>query len=250
MTAFKKLLFSWAVLLATATSAQAAKGFIIEETTAPAQGGGKKVTYVTDSALRIEEGDKISILTLKGATLKLYEISPKTQVIQDNSPMAAMLVLGNLFFLEDDGNGGARAKKDFFTPTDESKFVGKWKARKLIATVMGFRSEVWYTRDSKDLLDADRMRMRFFAKANEAIMMPLLQTAPPEKKRAFGAMMEAVNGFTDQTIKDYGAQVLSEANLGGVTATTQVVSVESGDNPDTLFALPKGYRMQAADGIK
>jgi hypothetical protein len=92
------------------------------------------------------------------------------------------------------------------------------------------------------------MRMRFFSKANEAFMMPRMQTA--EQKAAIANLGKLVNEFTEQTIQDYGSQVLSEVRMGGTAETTQVVAVASADHPDALFALPKGYKVQVAHGAR
>ena len=243
-----QLLVAAALLLAPTARAHAARGFVITEEDKGPGGPEKKITYVTESALRIEEGDKISLLTLSGTTLKLYEISPKERVVKDNSPMAPLLLMGYMFFLEKDDHGGARVNKKFFTPTDEKRMFGSWKARKLLVTVMGMQSEVWYTKDSKDLLDADRMRMRFFARANEVFMMPHMQTA--EQKAAIRKLGKLVNEFTERAIKDYGSQVLSEVRMGGTSATTQVVAVARADHPDALFALPAGYKVEGPDGAR
>ena len=248
MPKFVELLVAAVLLLAPTARAHAARGFVISEEVKGLDSPGKKVTYVTESALRIEEGDKISLLTLNGSALKFYEISPEARVVKDNSAMAPLLLMGYMFFLEQDGKGGARVNKKFFTPTDEKRTLGPWSARKLHVTVMGMSSEVWYTKDSKDLLAADRMRMRFFSKANEAFMMPHMQTA--DQKAAIANLGKLVNEFTEQTIKDYGSQVLSEVRMGGTAATTQVVAVASADHPDALFALPKGYKVQVADGAR
>jgi len=243
-----QLLVASALLLAPTARAHAAGGFVISEEVKGPDTAVKKITYVTESALRIEEGDKISLLTLSGATLKLYEISPKARVVKDNSPMAPLLLMGYMFFLEKDDHGGARVNKKFFTPTDEKRVLGSWKARKLLVTVMGMQSELWYTKDSKDLLDADRMRMRFFARANEAFMMPHMQTA--EQKAMIRKLGNLVNEFTEQTIKDYGSQVLSEVKMGSISATAQVLAVARADQPASLFALPAGYKVEGPDGAR
>lgn len=230
-----------ASLLAVGGRAGATPGFVVEETVTGGQGPQKRVTYVSESALRVEENGKVQLFAVGAGGVKLYELSPKERVAKDDSAMAPMMLLGNMFFLEQDGQG-VRAKRDFFTPTAERKAVGKWSARKLTATVMGFPAVYWYTRDSKELVEAERMRMRFFARANESFM-GAQPGASPEQKKMVAAMTRAVDDFADRTAREYGAAVLTEASMGGMSSTTQVVSVARADHAQDVFALPKGYKV-------
>jgi hypothetical protein len=242
---FRSTLISLALftLCFAAATAYAAKGFVItEETQAPGGKVGKKVTYVSETAQRSEESDKTTVLALKGGELKLYEIDEKARSVRDSSAMAPMLLMGYTFFLDQDANGKARLKKDFATPTNETKPVGKWTARKVITKPMGLTTYGWYTKDSPEMIGADRMRMKFFTVANESFMKPHLTS--PDAVKELANINKLVTDFSEKMITDYGASVMSEVGMGSRAAVSRVVAVESRDIPDALFDLPKGHKLE------
>jgi hypothetical protein len=228
-----------------AGTAYAAKGFVItEETQIPGNKPGKKVTYVSESAQRTEEADKTTVLALKGGELKLYEIDEKAKSFKDSSAMAPMLLMGYTFFLDQDANGKARLKKDFATATNETRPIGKWIARKVITKPVGLTTYGWYTKDSPEMIGADRMRMKFFTVANESFMKPHLTS--PDAVKELANINKLVTDFSEKMIADYGASIMSEVSMGSQAAVSRVVSVESRDIPDTLFDLPKGYKLEGS----
>jgi hypothetical protein len=240
----KMVCFAVSALCLSAGSSYAAKGFVVtEEIQAPGTQPGKKITYISESAQRSEEADKTTVLALKGSELKLYEIDDNTRTVKDSSAMAPMLLMGYTFFLQQDANGKARLKKDFATPTNESKAIGKWTARKVVTKTMGLTTYSWYTKDSPEMIGADRMRMKFFAMANESFMKPHLTS--PEAVKELANINKLVADFSEKMISDYGASVMSEVGIGNGAAVSRVVSIESKDIPDSLFDLPKGYKLES-----
>ena len=59
-----------------------------------------------------------------------------------------MLLMGHTVFLDQDANGQARIRPGFATPTDETRTIGHWTARKVVIKAMDITSESWYTKDS------------------------------------------------------------------------------------------------------
>jgi hypothetical protein len=230
-------------LCLAAGAAYAAKGFVItEETQVPGGKVGKKVTYISETAQRSEESGRTTVLALKGGDLKLYEIDEKAKSVRDSSTMAPMLLMGYTFFLDQDTNGKARLRKDFATPTNETKPIGKWTARKVITKPMGLTTYGWYTKDSPEMIGADRMRMKFFTVANESFMKPHLTS--PDAVKELANINKLVTDFSEKMIADYGVSVMSEVAMGSRIAVSRVVSVESRDIPEGLFDLPKGYKLE------
>jgi hypothetical protein len=173
------------VLCVSAGAAHAAKGYVVtEEIQTPGGKPAKKVIYLSETAQRSEDPDKTALLILKNADLKLYQIDDKTRVVKDSSALAPMMLMAYAVFLDRDANGKARVKQDFATPTDETKPIGKWLARKVVTRPMGLTAYGWYTKDSPEMIGDGR------------------------------------------------------------TAATRVVSVESRDIPDSVFELPKGYKLE------
>jgi hypothetical protein len=121
--------------------------------------------------------------------------------------------------------------------------VGKWLARKVVTRPLGLTTYGWYTKDSPEMIGADRMRMRFFTAASDSFMKPHLGS--PEAVGEMTAINRLVVDFSEKMISDYGAPVMTEIGLGdGRTASTRVISVESRDLPESVFEVPKDYRME------
>ncbi len=225
-----------------AAPAFAAKGYVVtEEIQAVAGQPTRKVTYVTEFAQRSVEPQKTTVLVMKRSEIKFYEIDDNTRSITDASAMAPMMLMGYMAFLDQDSSGKMCIRKDFAVPTNETKSIGPWKARKIKLTVMGIPTASWYTKDSPDLIGLERMRAKFFAAANAAFM----GSASPEAAQRVSGMNRLINGFSEKMIADYGAPVMSEMVMGGHMAVSRVVSIESKDIPDSLFELPAGYKVKA-----
>jgi hypothetical protein len=221
--------------------ALAAKGFVITEETRVAAGKpAKRITYLTDSAQRTENGSRVTVLALKGAQLKLFDIDDKARSVKDSSALAPMLLMSHIVFLDQDASGQARVRPGFATPTAETRTIGKWTTRKVVIKAMDLTSSNWYTKESPDMIGAERMRTRFFTQANEVLLKPQLTNA--KAIRELADINKLVVDFSEKMLKSHGAPVMSETDIGDGIATTRVVSVESRDLPDKLFAPPPGYR--------
>jgi hypothetical protein len=228
-----------------AGSAHAVKGYVVtEEVQTP---GGKtetKVTYLSETAQRSEAPERTALLVLKNTDLKLYQIDDKARVVKDSSALAPMMLMAYAVFLDRGADGKAQVRPDFATATDETKPIGRWTARKLVTRPMGMTAYAWYTKDSPEMIGADRMRMKFFTTATESFMKPRLDSQ--EAAQEMTTINKLVTDFSEKMIHDYGAPVMTEIGVGGGRmAATRVVSVESRDIPDSLFELPKGYRLEA-----
>lgn len=232
------------VLALAAGAAHAAKGYVVtEEVQTPGGKTMKKVTYLSATAQRSEDPERAALMVLKNADLKLYQIDEKAKVVKDSSALAPMMLMAYAVFLDRDAAGKAQVRPDFVTATDETKPVGNWTARKVVTKPMGMTTYGWYTKDSPEMIGADRMRTKFFTAATESFMKPRLGS--PEAVKEMATINKLVTEFSEKMIHDYGAPVMTEVGIGnGRTAATRVVSVESRDIPDSVFELPKGYKIE------
>ena len=241
-----KFRIALAILCLGAGSAHAVKGYVVtEEVQTPGGQTQRKVTYLSETAQRSEAPEGTALLVLKNADLKLYQIDDKARVVKDSSALAPMMLMAYTVFLDRGADGKPQIRPDFATATDETKPVGKWTARKVVTRPMGTTAYGWYTKDSPEMIGADRMRMKFFTTATESFMKPRLSS--PQAVKEVATINKLVTEFSEKMIHDYGAPVMTEIGVGsGRMAETRVVSVESRDIPESLFELPEGYKMESA----
>jgi len=232
------------VLCLAVGSAHAAKGYVVtEDVQLPDGTQTRRVTYLSERAQRTEDATRVTLLALRAADLKLYQIDDKTRTVRDASTLAPMMLMTYAVFLDRDAGGKARIRQDFATPTDETRPIGKWLARKVVTKPLGLTTYGWYTKDSPDMIGADRMRTKFFTAASESFLKPNLGSAASVEEMT--AINSLVVDFTERMIRDYGAPVMTQVGLGdGRMAETRVVAVESRDLPDSVFELPTGYALE------
>lgn len=202
----------------------------------------KNVVYVSETALRMEAGDKASIFALRGHDVKFYKINHKEKKVVDSSALAPIFLMDFTFFVLDEGRDNERIDKNAVMPTGETRKVGKWTARKLIATSKGVPLSGWYTKDSPDLLATERMQTRLLAWAYEEIRMPNMPSAA--RRERLVVFTRSLVGYYERIRNDYGALAMSEPGPDGYHAGMTVVSVESRDISDSIFAVPAGYNLE------
>ncbi len=139
-------------------------------------------------------------------------------------------VLESLGPLACDGIRECRLKVE---PTDEWKELNGWKARKVVLKAVSnqgaFTTNRWYTRDSKLLLEAERLHMGNLITA----VGSRLENLPSLK-----GILNALGNI----LRDYGAPVMEEYSDGVDTTREVVKSVRKVDLPESFFHVPEGYR--------
>ena len=176
---------------------------------------------------QVSKGEKITYFK-KGKAV-VYFIYPDKKAYSRQELQGRMLIMGFTMLLDCDQRGRCKPKME---PTNERKKIGRWKARKVIvrANVMG--SEVpayyWFTKDSKLLMEADRISMKNILKVieDDPKVSPFLRGA----KEAF-----------EEIKKKYGSVVMSETLVMGSTTVEVVRSVKRVNLPKSFFKVPKGY---------
>lgn len=247
---FVRLLLAVAALLNLgAARSQAAEGIVVtQETETPLQEKTTKTTSVTDTAIRVDEGDTVTVITTEGGQVKMYSLTLSEKTVSDMSSIAPMMLMGVMFFIEQSADGTPRLKQDALKPTAETGRIGKWNASKATMTIMGMEASGWYTKESPQLIEYDLKRMKIYASIYEQFMQLHAESTPQKTKEAIKETSKALVAFANQTAKDFGAEVSRETNMG-VKTTTQVVSVEKKNLPDEMFRVPAGYKTEAsADG--
>ncbi len=133
-----------------------------------------------------------------------------------------------------------KTKEKGLDVTDEFRKVGKWKARKVVATVKDARGRVirtvmWVTKDSKLLLEAEKTRLNNLFR--EAEKDPKINSNPKVLD-----MMKQIKTIAMDFIDRYGAQVMTTSSIGEMTSTVVLKSVERKKVPESFFSVPEGYK--------
>ncbi len=172
-----------------------------------------------------------------------YRVFHKNKSYFEMETPAHMVMFGFVTMLVDcdeQGECRLRTKEKGLHITDEFKEVGKWKARKVVATVKDTRGRViqtvmWVTKDNKLLIEAEKTRLDNLFR--EAEKDPKLNRNPKILE-----MLKRIRSVTMDFIDRYGVQVMTTSSLGEMTSTVVVHSVKKEELPDSFFSVPEGYK--------
>lgn len=177
---------------------------------------------------QVQRGEQI--IHFKKGNIVVYSIHPERRTYTRKEIDARMLLVGIMGVLDCDRSGKCRSKLE---PTNEWKRISGWKARKAVASVNMFGREVpvlhWYTKDSKLLLESDRIRMKNLLTAVEG---------DPQIAPFINEARRVMNEVNDKL----GALVMTETPIGGSVTVEVVKSVKKVDLPENFFQVPKGYQ--------
>jgi len=113
---------------------------------------------------QLNKGEKIT--HFKEGKAIAYTVNHQNRTYVKREIEGKMLLMGLMIVLDCDQQGKCKPKLE---PTDERKKVGKWTARKIIVKVNMFGRMVpmyhWYTKDSRLLIESDRLGMKNVFKA-------------------------------------------------------------------------------------
>ncbi len=177
---------------------------------------------------QVNKGEKIT--HFKKGKAVVYFIYPDKKTYGRQEFEGRMLIMGFMMLLDCNQQGKCKPKVE---PTNERKKIGKWTARKVIVRVNMFgqttQAYQWYTKDSKLLLEFDRLGMK-----------NVLRTVGNDPKVSYflKSARKALKGIR----KTYGALVMSETSTMGGTTVEVVKSVKRVNVPKSFFEVPKGYR--------
>ncbi len=132
-----------------------------------------------------------------------------------------------------------KTKEKGLEVTKEFKKIGKWKARKVVATIKDKQGRViktvmWVTKDSNILKEAEKTRFKNLFR--EAKKDPKINKNPKVLK-----MMNQIESITMDFIDKYGVQVMSTSTVGDMSSTVVVRSVKKKKVKDNFFSVPEGY---------
>ena len=179
------------------------------------------------SQTQVNKGEKIT--HFKKGKVVVYTVNHENKSYTKQELEGKMLVAGFTMLLDCDRQGRCKPKIE---PTNERRKVGRWNARKTIIRVNVMGRDVptyyWFTKDSKLLVEADRISMKNILKAigNDPKISPFLGGA----RKAF-----------EEIKKKYGAVVMSETPIMGSTTVEVVKSVKRVNLPKSFFEVSKGY---------
>ncbi len=206
----------------------AVEGYVItQQIQTSMMGGGlikKQKVYITENFLITADDNGEVIQSIENGKFKIMRYDKISKRYIDMTKMAPMIFTSLPFF--SCTPAGCEMRKNVFRPTDEYKMFGKYKARKILTTVsmFGIASNIanWYTKDYKELVEAEKLRAKFFIKAISAI-----------KKegtiKAFNVNTDELKKLFNKITNQYGGLIASQSNLMGGKSFMRVISVEKKD---------------------
>ncbi len=196
----------------------------------------KRKVYLTKDALITETDGEFMVQKVENGKPKIYRVIKSTKSYMDFSKMAPLFLVSLPFI--DCEKRICRLKEDAFIPTDEYKKIGKYRARKVIvkASFMGEKQEIvqWYTREWKELTEANALENEFYINFIKALMKEMNLT---EKN----IPLKEVKSFLDNILEKFGGVIRTEQRKVFLTYS-QVISVRKVNIPDYIYRLPEGYK--------
>ncbi len=222
------------VVLVFVSSSIAVEGFVITQQiqTSLMGGGGikKQKVYITENALATVDDNGKVVQIVENGKFKIFRYDKTSGKYIDMTKMTPMVFAALPFF--SCTPAGCEMRKDIFHPTDEYKKFGKYKARKVLTTVnmFGIASNIenWYTKDYKELVEAEKLRAKFFIKAVTAVKKN-------GDMKAFNVDINQLKTLFNHIIHNYGGLIASQSNLMGGKSFMRVISVEKKDIDPSFF---------------
>jgi len=222
-----------------------AKGYVktIEESKTSVSAGHSQGFSFHGGATKEKVKKEETIQVYRDGKIVNYRVFHRNRSYFEMETPAHMVMFGFVTMLVDCEAGGEcrlKTKEKGLHITDEFKKVGKWKARKVVATVKDTRGRViqtvmWVTKDNKLLIEAEKTRLDNLFR--EAEKDPKLNRNPKILE-----MLKQIRSITMDFIDRYGAQVMTTSSLGDMTSTVVIRSVKKENLPDTFFTVPKDYK--------
>jgi hypothetical protein len=197
--------------------------FTVQGKEVPAR-DGVQTLWIGKDRLRIEEGDRITIVRLDRAKVWLLDSKARTYNELDVPIDLAKHVPAEGAALYEKMAGDVKA---LVTPTDETKKIGEWTARRYAVAIeipmeQGWTSNVWATKDLP--VDAEALRTMSRALAGAQV--------GGDKIAAEMGKIDGVTVRLERTRKIAGTEVRQ---------TEELASIEAKDPPTGIYDLPAGW---------
>ncbi|GAB6065436.1 hypothetical protein JCM9492_05280 [Aquifex pyrophilus] len=196
----------------------------------------KRKVYITKDALITETEREFMVQKVENGRPKIYRVIKSTKSYMDFSKMAPLFLVSLPFV--DCEKRVCKLNKDSFKPTNEYRKIGKYKARKVIVktSFMGENQEIiqWYTKEWKELIEANTLENEFYINFIKAIMkeMNLSEKNIPLKE---------IKNFLGYIVREFGGVIRTEQRKVFLTYS-QVIEVRKISIPDYIYRLPEGYK--------
>ncbi len=197
----------------------------------------ERTIYLTEDAIIVETEKDFFIQKVENGKPKLYRVLKKSKTYIDASDNA-VVILTTIPFL-DCKEQKCKLKKDVLKPTDEYKEIRGYRARKILVespiSIQGHGAVIqWYTKDWKELVEANRTENRFYVNFIKAVM----------KERGLteeNIPLKELETFLEEIAQKYGGVIRTEQKFGRFHPFSEILSVERGEIPEEIYRLPEGY---------
>ncbi len=186
--------------------------------------------YITENAIATVQKQGKVVQLIDNGKFRIFRYEKETGRYVEMTKMIPMVFAALPFFTCTPA--GCELRKNVFLPTDEYKKFGKYRARKVLTTVsmFGIASNIanWYTKDYKELVEAEKLRAKFLEKAVKAVKKSGVMGV-------FNVNLSEFSSLLKSAIRDYGGLIASESNLMGGKSFMRVISVEKIDIDPSFF---------------
>jgi len=201
-----------------------------KSTGVPGQNNGTRTLkqYLSDSAIRIETPDRITIVDIKSLTM--YDLDPATKMYVSTD----IKKIGNMTNVLGEEGGDMLnqllrqlgGQQQTVTPTDETATIGGFLCRKYLLNHMMAQGEYWLS----DQVEGVEELQQFGKTAAKA-----LDQYPLFKQLNVYSIFGQLEGFPVKSITRI---------MGGVNETTLIKSKRQKMDPE-LFAIPSDYKLSS-----
>jgi len=229
------------VLLFLVSIAFGVQGFILEEVSG-SKGFGiskeiKQRVYITKDAYIVETEREFTVQKVESGKPKIYRVFKSTKSYADLSK-SAPLFLVSLPFLECEERV-CRVNRNNFKPLSEFREIRNFNARKVIVRTRFGHGEKeivqWYTKEWKELVEANRLENEFYLNFIKAIMNEKNLTEKEVPLKDIGA-------FLNELTEKLGGVIRTEQKASLFDTYREVLSVRKGEIPDYIYRIPEGYK--------
>lgn len=166
-----------------------------------------------------------SIKHFKKGRIVVYQKNPATGSYTRSDLPATMLLAGFMSTFACDQSGNCKA---LLEPTDKVRKIGKWKARLFTVkdNLLGKTINLWYTKDSKVLIEAEKLNLE-----------NLLSVVEGDPRVT--VFLDSIKKEMNRIMNNFGAPVMIETSTSVGQHLERIESVKKVDLPENFFKVPK-----------
>ncbi|WP_164930619.1 hypothetical protein [Aquifex aeolicus] len=196
----------------------------------------KRKVYITEDALITETEKEFMVQKIENGLPRIYRVIKSSKSYMDFSKMTPLFLV-SLPFL-DCKQRVCVVNRGAFRPTNEYKKIRGFKARKVVVEshALGKKTTLiqWYTKEWKELVEANRLEDKFYVNFIRAIMK--------EKNLSEANIpLKEIQNFLKEINEKFGGVVRTQQQMPLFNTYSEVISVKKTEIPDYIYKLPEGY---------